>query len=149
MTTVPNPELVERARRALRGETAWTPDLAYAPVALAAMTAEISEQRAILDALRTLIDPKLLVWQDWPTKPCDACRRPQIWGMTVAGQAIPLQPVPNPNGTQVARRDPRGTIRVRTLEVGGETGPGEFRFVSHFADCPRSAQFGKARRRTG
>jgi hypothetical protein len=147
---------IPQARRAIRGETRWTPELAYPPVMLTALTEEIRDLRAALDAIIPLVPGIVpaLEWLHWERTPCSGCGRPMIWSITDTGSKMPLQAVPNPDGDRVAWRDSDGIIRDRAYrdgeplnppELGDAEYPRAFRFVAHWADCPKAPFFKKPR----
>jgi hypothetical protein len=140
---------VGQGRRAVRGETRWTPDLAYLPVSLTAISEEIRELRAVLDAIIPLVPgvSDALAWIHWDRKPCSGCGRPILWSITrPGGSKMPLQAVPNPDGDRLAWAED-GIVYNRHFERGDLLRPGAFRFVAHWADCPEAPSFKRTQAR--
>lgn len=138
---------VSQARRAIRGETRWTADLASAPVALVALSEELRELRAVLDAIIPLVPgvTDALAWIHWDRTPCSGCGRPMIWSIThPGGSKMPLQAVPNPDGDRLAWAED-GVVHDRHFEPGDLVRPAAFRFTAHWADCPKAPSFKKGR----
>jgi|SRR5215831_2535926 len=138
-------ERVTQARRALRAETRWTPELAFPPVMLVALTEELRELRAILDAVIPLVPgmSDALSWIHWDRALCGGCGRPMIWSITrPGGSKMPLQSVPNPDGDRLAWLE-EGVVYNRHFEPGDLVRPGAYRFTAHWADCPKAPSFKK------
>lgn len=69
---------------------------------------------------------------------CKGCGRPIVWGVTVDGKRIPLDP--SAPTYRVCRADGDGTVEVERTEAV---------FVSHFATCSQADMFSGSHRKGG
>ena len=71
------------------------------------------------------------------TTPCKGCGKPIIWGETLDGKRIPLDPRP-PVYSCAEDVSPGANGRVIAGRMVGVA-------VTHFATCPRASDFSKGR----
>ena len=77
---------------------------------------------------------------------CRGCQAP-IWFITVSNQAgkppgpMPLNPGQDPHGNVAVYQDDKGIWRGRVLGKNQQPEAYEHRYLPHFADCPKSAEF--------
>lgn len=69
---------------------------------------------------------------------CWSCKAAVWWGVTVAGEAIPLDVGSRADGNLVIRRQADGSLRVCHASVVQQSLFSETRYVSHFATCPNA-----------
>lgn len=68
--------------------------------------------------------------------PCGLCRKKIFWARTMAGERMPLDPVPDPEfGRQAAYRAAPRLWTCRVLRDGEAPARFEKVFVSHFGTC--------------
>jgi hypothetical protein len=72
-------------------------------------------------------------------KPCQFCGAPMVWGKTQRGAGMPLSIGAYPAGN-VAAWHHGGTLWVRGCGLNSPLKPGEFRVLTHFADCLKYAE---------
>jgi hypothetical protein len=77
---------------------------------------------------------------------CDGCQAEIEWARTPDGQRMPLDKAPDPKGNIVIR-DRYFAVTLTPIELLAPPQPGEVRRVSHFATCPKAAEFRKRGRR--
>jgi hypothetical protein len=70
------------------------------------------------------------------TSPCKGCGKPIVWGETVEGKKIPLDPKPPCYAVSV--NVPNGRVWARREEEV---------MVSHFATCPKANDFSGSRKK--
>lgn len=71
---------------------------------------------------------------------CRSCHAAVVWALTTDGQRMPLdaQPVEREGAVLAARREPDGSLAVRSVTLLGELWPDEHPARSHFATCPQA-----------
>jgi hypothetical protein len=78
---------------------------------------------------------------------CRTCRAPILWAVTIAGNSIPVDPEPVPDGNielldrSELRMQPRAVV-IDPAQTSLDAAP---RYVSHFVTCPQADQHRKAR----
>lgn len=65
---------------------------------------------------------------------CTACQQPIIFATTLQGNAMPVNPGPDPAGNLALHRDERGQLWCRALAAGEQPRPFEKRAMPHWAD---------------
>lgn len=69
------------------------------------------------------------------------------WAITVAGERMPVDLQPDPDGKLVRTMVAPGDWRIRVIESGEELPAGTLRWTSHYATCP-DAEWFRARGKT-
>jgi len=77
------------------------------------------------------------------TSKCRGCGREIVWGRTVEGKPIPLDP--RPPIYLVTRQDGKMALCAQVRE-GKRDGVLSGHMVSHFATCPKAADFSGSRK---
>lgn len=82
------------------------------------------------------------------TDQCKGCGRSIVWGRDAEGRAVPLDP--RPPVYRVTEHPTSPGYRITRLpETDDNEGTREAYMVSHFATCPKAAQFSGSRRPAG
>lgn len=77
------------------------------------------------------------------TVPCKGCGKPIVWAKLPDGTKVPLDPAPPTyQFCDAPGTDPDGANAFR---VNGKDYTRNPVFVSHFATCPKAAQFSRSR----
>lgn len=83
---------------------------------------------------------------------CRSCGAPIRWVRLPSGKALPIDPVPVPDGTVVVHADGEraavvsdATMEALAIELGteGMEAMARLRYRSHFASCPNAASHRK------
>lgn len=71
-----------------------------------------------------------------PATHCTSCKAAIVWAETVAGNRMPLDAGPNPDGNVIAvgHTGEHMVVKVGTAEELAAT-PADRRYLSHFATC--------------
>lgn len=71
------------------------------------------------------------------TTPCKGCGRPMVWGKTIDGKRIPLDPKPPVYSIEV---QDDGSVKCAKT-------PHHMFMVSHFATCPKANDFSGSKKK--
>lgn len=66
---------------------------------------------------------------------CSNCQQLILWASNANARSTPLDPEPDPDGNQAARKDEHGNWRCRALKRGETVLAYEIRVKPHFATC--------------
>jgi hypothetical protein len=72
---------------------------------------------------------------------CRTCEADILWARTRAGESIPVDAVPRPDGTLVLHGEPPNRLALPRLPLDSEPF-----YASHFATCPNADKFRRAKR---
>ena len=75
---------------------------------------------------------------------CRACAAPIVWGETELGKAMPVDPLPRPDGNVIRIAQGRRLV-LRVLGPGSKAGLGRPAYFSHYVTCPFADQLRKTR----